>query len=118
MLPLRRRPSRRAGTGQDGAGLGAAVGGPREGERLEPEEFSGRMTACLEPRLGVLSEVTEQDFAQVPLAVAQVRVSDPVRLLDPGGPLPVVTGAGLSLAQARRAPAPRRRAAYAPPMCH
>jgi hypothetical protein len=99
-------------THQDRAGLAAAVDRLREGERLDPEEFSGRMASCLDPRLGVLSEVTEQDFAQVPLAVAQVRVSDPVRLLDPGGPLPVVTGAGLSLAEARRAAVLRGLAVY------
>ena len=110
--PFLPHPFSLAATRQDRAGLAAAVGRLREGERLEPEEFSGRMTACLEPRLGVLSEVTEQDFAQVPLAVAQVRVSDPVRLLDPGVPLPVVTGAGLSLAEARRAAVLRGLAVY------
>jgi hypothetical protein len=101
-----------AATRQDRAGLAGAIDRLRDGERLGPEEFSGRMATCLDPRLGVLSEVTEQDFAQVPLAVAQVRVSDPVRLLDPGGPLPVVTGAGLSLAEARRAAVLRGLAVY------
>jgi hypothetical protein len=110
--PFLPHPFSLAATRQDRAALAAAVDRLREGERLEPEEFSGRMTACLEPRLGVLSEVTEQDFAQVPLAVAQVRVSDPVRLLDPGGPFPVVTGAGLSLAEARRAAVLRGLAVY------
>ncbi len=110
--PFLPHPFSLAATRQDRAGLAAAVDRLREGERLEPEEFSGRMTACLEPRFGVLSKVTEQDFAQVPLAVAQVRVSDPVRLLDPGGPLPVVTGAGLSLAEARRAAVLRALAVY------
>lgn len=94
------------------AGLRAAVGRLREGEPLDPQEFSGQMAALLEPRLGVLSELTERDFAQIPVAVAQVRVSDPVLLLDPGVPLPVVTGAGLSLAEARRAAVLRGLAAY------
>jgi ribosomal protein S12 methylthiotransferase accessory factor YcaO len=94
------------------ADLTAAVGRLRAGEPLHPEEFSRRMIACLEPRLGVLSEVTERDFAQIPLAVAQVRVSDPVLLLDSCIPLPVVTGAGLSLAEARRAAVLRGLAAY------
>jgi len=110
--PFLPHPFSLAATRQDRAGLGAAVDRLREGERLEPEEFSGRMTACLDARLGVLSDVTEQDFAQIPLAVAQVRVSDPVRLLDPGLPLPVVTGAGLSLAEARRAAVLRGLAVY------
>jgi hypothetical protein len=110
--PFLPHPFSLAAIRQDRAGLAAAVDRLREGERLEPEEFSGRMTICLEPRLGVLSEVAEQDFAQVPLAVAQVRVSDPVRLLDPGVPLPVVTGAGLSLAEARRAAVLRGLAVY------
>lgn len=110
--PFLPHPFSLAATRQDRAGLGAAVDRLREGERLEPEEFSGRMTACLDPRLGVLSDVTEHDFAQIPLAVAQVRVSDPVRLLDPGVPLPVVTGAGLSLAEARRAAVLRGLAVY------
>jgi hypothetical protein len=110
--PLLPHPFSLAATRQDRAGLAAAVDRLREGKRLEPEEFSGQMTACLEPRLGVLSEVTEQDLAQVPLAVAQVRVSDPVGLLGPGGPLPVVTGAGLSLAEARRAAVLRGLAVY------
>jgi ribosomal protein S12 methylthiotransferase accessory factor YcaO len=70
------------------------------------------MAGCLQARLGVLVEVTERDFAQIPLAVAQVRVSDPVLLLEPGVPLPVVTGAGLSLAEARRAAVLRGLAAY------
>lgn len=110
--PFLPHPFSLAATRQDRASLAAAVDRLREGERLEPEDLSRRMTACLEPRLGVLSEVTEQDFAQVPLAVAQVRVSDPVRLLDPGVPLPVVTGAGLSLAEARRAAVMRGLAVY------
>lgn len=110
--PLLPHPFALAAGCQDRAGLAAAVDRLREGKRLEPEEFSERMAVCLDPRLGVLSEVTEQDFAQVPLAVAQVRVSDPVGLLGPGGPLPVVTGAGLSLAQARRAAVLRGLAVY------
>jgi ribosomal protein S12 methylthiotransferase accessory factor YcaO len=76
------------------------------------EEFSQRATACLQPRLGVLGEVTERDFTQIPLAVSQVPVSDPVRLLGPGAPLPVVTGAGPSRDDARRAAVLRGLALY------
>jgi hypothetical protein len=96
----------------DRAGPPAAVVRLQAGEPLDSEEFSRRMAACLDPRLGVLSEATERDFAQIPLAVAQVRVSDPVLLLDPGLPLPVVTGAGLSLAEARRTAVLRGLAVY------
>src|SRR5205085_2381251 len=83
----------------------------REAGRLSAEEFSRRVTACLEPRLGVLGEVTERDFTQLPLAVSHVQVSDPVLLLGPGVPLPVATGSGLSLADARAAAAPPGAAA-------
>lgn len=96
----------------DRADLPVAIARLRVGERLHPDEFSARMAGCLQARLGVLVEVTEGDFAQIPLAVAQVRVSDPVLLLEPGVPLPVVTGAGLSLAEARRAAVLRGLAAY------
>jgi hypothetical protein len=88
------------------------VGRLSEGERVDTEEFSRRATACLEPRLGVLGEVTERDFTQIPLAVSQVQVSDPVLLLGSGVPLPVVTGADLSLADARRAAVLRGLAVY------
>jgi hypothetical protein len=96
----------------DQADLPATVSKLREGEPLGAEEFSQRVAACLEPRLGVLGEVTERDFAQIPLAVSQVQVSDPVRLLDPGVPLPAVIGAGLSFAEARQAAVLRGLAVY------
>jgi hypothetical protein len=57
--------------------------------------------------------VTERDFAQIPMAVSQVQVSDPVLLLGPDVPLPVATGAGRSLTDARRAAVLRGLAAYA-----
>ena len=75
----------------------------RDGATVDPEDFSRRVVACLQARIGVLGEVTEQDFTQLPLAVSQVRVSDPVLLLGPRVPLPVSTGTGPSLADARRA---------------
>jgi len=85
------------------ASLQATVRRLRDGEPVSPEELSRRVVACLQTRIGVLGEVTEQDFTQIPLAVSQVQVSDPVLLLGPDVPLPVATGAGLSLADARRA---------------
>lgn len=96
----------------DQADLLAAVARLRDGEPLSAEEFSERVAACLDPRLGVLGEVTERDFAQLPLAVSQVQVSDPGLLLGPGVPLPVAVGAGLSLADARRTAVLRGLASY------
>jgi YcaO cyclodehydratase, ATP-ad Mg2+-binding len=96
----------------DEAGLRATVDRLRQGKRVGTEEFSRRVAACLQPRLGVLGEVTERDFTQIPLAVSQVQVSDPVLLLGSDVPLPVVIGADLSLADARRAAVLRGLAAY------
>jgi hypothetical protein len=110
--PFLPHPFSLAANRQDRDGLLAVVAGLGEGGPLDPEGFSRLMAACLGPRLGVLSEVTERDFTQVPLAVAQVRVSDPVLLLDPGVPLPVVTGTGLSLPEAQRAAVLRGLAVY------
>jgi hypothetical protein len=92
--------------------LRSTVGRLRAAEYIDTEDFSRRMTTCLQPRLGVLGEVTERDFTQVPLALSQVEVSDPVRLLGPGVPLPVVIGAGLSLDDARRAAVLRGLSVY------
>jgi len=97
----------------DRASQFAAIRRLGDGERVDEEEFDRRAVACLQRRLGVLGEVTERDFTQLPLAVSQVRVSDPVALLGPGAPLPVAVGAGLSLAQARRTAVLRGLALYA-----
>jgi hypothetical protein len=97
---------------RDRAGQHASIGRLRHGERIGADEFSRRIVACLDARLGVLGEVTERDLTQIPLAVSQVRVSDPVGLLGPDAPPPVVTGAGASLTDARRAAVLRGLAAY------
>ncbi|HKE50830.1 MAG TPA: YcaO-like family protein [Actinomycetes bacterium] len=97
---------------QDEDGLRVTVGRLGEGQRLDSEEFSHQVTACLQPRLGVLGEVTERDFTQLPLAISQVEVSDPVLLLGPDVQRPVAFGADLSLADARRAAVLRGLAAY------
>jgi hypothetical protein len=110
--PFLPHPFSLAASRQDQADLLATVGRQGAGEPLGADEFSQAVAACMQPRLGVLGEVTERDFAQVPLAVSQVQVSDPVLLLDPGVPLPVVTGAGLSIDQARRAAVLRGLAVY------
>jgi hypothetical protein len=93
--------------------LRATMGRLRDGERMDAEDFARRALPCLQARLGVLGEVSERDFAQLPLAVSQVQVSDPMRLLAPGVPLPIVTGVDLSLTQARRAAVMRALATYA-----
>jgi hypothetical protein len=105
-------PFSMAGSEVDDGSLQATMGRLRDGERMDAEEFARRAGECLQPWLGVLDEVTERDFAQMPLAVSQVQVSDPVRLLGAGVPLPVVTGVGLSLTQARRAAVLRGLATY------
>ena len=96
-------PYSRAAASPDLDDFRAAVGRRRDGEPVGPEEFSKRVAECLQPRLGVLGAVTEEDFTQLPLAVSRVRVSDPVRLLDPGVALPVAIGADVALDGARRA---------------
>jgi hypothetical protein len=97
----------------EAASLQATVRLLGEGEPVDADEFSRRATACVQDRLGVLGEVTEEDFMQVPLAVSQVQVSDPVQLLGLDVPRPVATGADLSLADARRAAVLRGLAVYA-----
>lgn len=71
------------------------------GQRLSTEEFSRRAVALMDTRLGVFGEISEQDFAQLPLHVTKTTVSDPVGLLGPDAPRPVVTAAALDFATAR-----------------
>lgn len=85
-----------------------AVEGIRRAPRLEEEELSRRVMACIDGRLGVLGEVTERGFVQMPLRVAEVTVANPV------GPAPAFTliAAGPDAATARRRAALRGLAAY------
>jgi hypothetical protein len=64
----------------------------RAGAALEPETLDADGTRLVDPRLGVLGEVSERDFAQLPVNVAAVRVA--------GWSSPV-TGAGLTVRDAR-----------------
>ena len=80
---------------------------------LDAEEFSRHAAACTDARLGVFGEVTEDNFAQLPVHVAQTRVSDPVSLLGTDAPRPVVTGAGVDFATARYQAALGALATYA-----
>lgn len=71
------------------------------GYQLSTEEFSRRAAALTDARLGIFGEISEQDFTQLPLHVTQTTVSDPVGLLGPNAPRPVVTGAAPDFATAR-----------------
>jgi putative thiazole-containing bacteriocin maturation protein len=95
------------------AELADRVGELAGGAALAPEEFSRRAAACGDARLGVFGEISERDFAQLPLHVTQTHVSDPVGLLGPAVPAPVVTGIGRDFASARYQAALRALAAYA-----
>jgi hypothetical protein len=64
--------------------------------RLTEDTFSQRAMACVGGRLGVFGPPTEREFAQSPLHVCQVEVSDPA-----GQGSTYVTGAGLDFAAAR-----------------
>jgi hypothetical protein len=83
------------------------------GQPLGAEEFSARAVACTDARLGVFGEITEGGFAQLPVHVCQVAVSDPVGLLGPAAPAPVVTGSGVDFAGARYQAALRALETYA-----
>src|SRR5206468_3867670 len=70
------------------------------GDRLSEDEFSRRAAKLVEPMLGVVAELTERDFAQLPVHVSRATVADPVRLLGTA-PRPVVYGSGPDFASAR-----------------
>ncbi|MEU7057406.1 hypothetical protein [Streptomyces sp. NPDC046197] len=72
---------------------------------LDEEEFSRRAARCFDPYVGVLGELDEQDFLQMPLHVTEVRTRD-------GGPGRVF-GSGLDFAEARGRAALRGIARYA-----
>ncbi|MGI5282702.1 hypothetical protein ACQEVF_05160 [Nonomuraea polychroma] len=78
---------------------------------LTEEEFSRRAAACSREPAGVIGEPGEGRFAQIPLHVCTIQVSDPVGLAG-SAHVPTVTGAGLDFAQARYRAALRALAAY------
>jgi hypothetical protein len=86
------------------AELVARVEELRGGGRLDADTFDKRAAALVDPRLGILVEVAEEDLAQVPLNVAAVTVA--------GSPS-TVTGAGLTFRSARWRAALRAVACYA-----
>lgn len=71
------------------------------GPRFDPEEFSRRTAAGADARTGIFAEVREGALAQLPLRTSRATVADPVGLLPPDAPRPVVTGAGCDFATAR-----------------
>jgi hypothetical protein len=84
----------------------------RQAPRLEEEEFSRSVMACIDGRLGVLGEVTERGFAQLPLRVAEVTVAAPAIRSGPVAPLLTLTVAGPDAATTRLRAALRGLAAY------
>ena len=64
----------------------------RAGEPVDREGLDAAGAAMLDARLGVLGEVSERGYAQLPLNVSAATVSAPPRL---------VTGAGLTVREAR-----------------
>ncbi|MFD9686028.1 hypothetical protein ACFXPX_17245 [Kitasatospora sp. NPDC059146] len=63
------------------------------------EELARRAVDFVDPRTGVLAEVTERDHEQLPLFVSEVVVSDPVGLA--GGPF-AVHGCGETVVESRQ----------------
>lgn len=72
------------------------------GPRFDAEEFSRRTATCADARTGIFAEVRRGALAQLPLRVSRTTVTDPVGLLPPDAPRPVVTGAGCDFATARQ----------------
>jgi YcaO cyclodehydratase, ATP-ad Mg2+-binding len=78
---------------------------------MTENEFSQRAARLADNRLGIFGEVSEGDFAQLPLHVAQAVVSDPMDLLG-SAPRPLAIGAGLDFRAARFQAALRALAMY------
>ncbi|MFC4585740.1 YcaO-like family protein [Sphaerisporangium corydalis] len=94
-------------------GVADRVASLRAGARLDDDTFSRRAAVCAGDHVGVFGAPGERDFAQIPLHVCEIEVSDPAGLLGPGAPALRVTGAGLDFAAARYQAALRAFAGYA-----
>ncbi|MBO3752457.1 YcaO-like family protein [Streptosporangiaceae bacterium NEAU-GS5] len=92
--------------------LAARVKRLRTGARLEDDVFSRRAAACMGDRLGLFAMPAEDGYAQSPLHVCEIEISDPVGLLGPDRPAPRVIGAGLAYSTARYQAALRAFACY------
>jgi len=78
------------------ADLLATVARAVNDSRVDEAEFDRRLTRLVDDRLGVIGEVSERDFTQLPLCVAAVTVP----AAGPG-PASTVTGCGLDFRTAR-----------------
>ncbi|GIJ63828.1 hypothetical protein Vau01_113440 [Virgisporangium aurantiacum] len=93
------RPAAEAGEGAFLARINALAAGPE----LTVEEFDRRAATLMDDRFGVFTDITEGDYTQLPLHVAESTVSDPMNRLS--GERPVVYGSGLTFEEARYATA-------------
>lgn len=73
-----------------------------EGPAVTDDELSRRVIRCVDERLGILGEVSEHDYAQIPLYVSEVTVADPFGLLGHERPELVDHGYGDNFGEARR----------------
>jgi hypothetical protein len=80
---------------------------------IAPEEFSRRVVGCLDDRLGLLRDLGEDHFEQVPLCVSRVAVADVTGRLGADDPPAVAYGAGADVATSRRRAVLRGLAMYA-----
>lgn len=77
--------------------------------RLDEQDFSEQASRCVDPRLGIIAELTERGYAQFPLQVSEAVVRDPVGLTGPVR----VTAAALDFTNARHSAALQALATYA-----
>ena len=85
----------------------------RDGARVAVQTLSERAVVCAGDHVGVFGIPTEREFAQIPLHVCEIELSDPVCLLDPAGPATKVIGAGPDFATARHQATLKAFACYA-----
>lgn len=77
------------------------------------EEFSQLAARTVDPALGLLCDLDEEELTQLPICVARVRLSDPFGVLPDGREHPRVVGLGDDAASARHDAARRALAGYA-----
>jgi hypothetical protein len=71
------------------------------GGEVDEATFSRAASSLVDERLGILTSIDQRHFQQLPLWVAEARVSDPVGLLAARGCPGIVHGAGLDFPTAR-----------------
>lgn len=77
------------------------------------EDFSQLAARTVDPALGLLCDLDEEELTQLPVCVARVRLSDPFGVLPDGHEHPQVVGLGDDAAAARHDAARRALAGYA-----